>query len=59
MIIAGTGPFIYIDLGKDEPGMALQRCERGQDWKNYLVNRRLVKSPVDLEALPPGKYQLV
>ena len=28
MIVAGTGPLIYIDLGKDEPGMTLQRRYR-------------------------------
>jgi hypothetical protein len=25
MIVAGTSPPIYIDLGKDEPGITLQR----------------------------------
>ena len=59
MIVAGTDTGAYIDLGKDKPGMKLKRRERGQDWKNYLVNRRLVKSPVDIESLPPGKYRLV
>ena len=28
MIVAGTSPPIRIDLGKDEPGMTLQRQER-------------------------------
>lgn len=59
MISAGTHTGVWIDLGNDKPGMKLQRRERGQDWKNYLVNRRVVKSPVDIEALPAGKYRLV
>ena len=59
MITAGTDTGVNIDLGKDEPGMVLQRRERGQDWRNYLINRRLVKSPVDIETLPAGKYRLV
>lgn len=28
MIVAGIGPLIYIDLGKGEPGIKLQRRER-------------------------------
>ena len=31
MIVAGTSPPIWIDLGKDEPGMVLQRRE-GRIW---------------------------
>jgi hypothetical protein len=51
-------PFLYIDWGEDEPGMTLQRCE-GRDWVDYLVDGEVVKSPVDIDALPPGKYRLV
>ncbi len=58
MISAGTDTGVYIDLGKDEPGMKLQRRERGQDWKNYLVNRKVVRSPVDIEKLQAGEYRL-
>ena len=58
MIVAGTGPPIWIDLGKDEPGMILQRFD-GRVWVDYLVDGEVVKSPVDIEALPPGKYRLV
>ena len=46
MIVAGTGPLIYIDLGKDEPGMVLQRLE-GREWVDYMVDGEVVKSPVD------------
>ena len=45
MIVAGTGP-IYIDLGKDEPGMTLQRFD-GRVWGDYLVDGKPVLSPVD------------
>ena len=58
MIVAGTGPPIYIDLGKDEPGMVLQRRE-GREWVDYLVGGEVVVSPVKIEKLPPGKYRLV
>jgi len=58
MIVSSGHKGVWIDLGKDEPGMVLQRRERGQDWRNYLINRRLVKSPVDIEKLPSGRYRL-
>jgi hypothetical protein len=51
MIVAGTGPLIYIDLGKDEPGMILQRLD-GRVWRDYLVDGEVVVSPVDIEKLP-------
>jgi len=47
-----------IDLGKDEPGMTLQRFD-GRVWRDYMVKGQRVLSPVDIEALPPGKYRLV
>jgi hypothetical protein len=47
---------VWIDLGDNKPGMKLQPRERGQDWKNYVVNRKVVRSPVDLESLPAGEY---
>jgi hypothetical protein len=58
MITVGTFPFLYFDLGNDEPGMILQRLD-GRDWVDYKVNRKVVKSPVDIDALPPGRYCLV
>jgi hypothetical protein len=58
VIVAGTGPLIYIDLGKDEPGMFLQRLEK-RVWVDYLVDGEVVKSPVDINKLPTGKYRLV
>ena len=49
-------------LGRDEPGMTLQR-EYGEGdyrvWRDYLVDGEVVKSPVDIDTLPWGKYQLV
>jgi len=62
MIVAGTYPPIDIDLGKDEPGLTLQReyCERGNlIWRDYLKDGKVVKSPVDIDALPVGKHRLV
>ena len=61
MITAGTYPPVHIDLGKDESGMTLQyrKVEGGYiDWCDYLVDGEVVKSPVDIEKLPPGVYQL-
>jgi hypothetical protein len=58
MIVAGTDQYIWIDFGKDEPGMTLQRFDSGV-WRDYLVDDKPVLSPVDIEALPPGKYRLV
>ena len=57
MITAGTYP--PIDLGKDEPGMTLQREVKRDQWVDYLVDVELVKSPVDIDALPPGVFRLV
>ena len=57
MIVAGSYPPISIDLGKDEPGMILQRLE-GREWVDYTVDGEAVKSPVDIDALPFGVYRL-
>ena len=46
MIVSGSYPPIYIDLGKDEPGMILQRRER-DGWVDVIVDGEVVKSPVD------------
>ena len=58
MIVAGTHPFIRIDLGKNEPGMTLQRRE-DREWVDYKADGKVVKSPVDFYALPPVVYRLV
>ncbi len=42
--------------------MTLQReCREGVclAWNDYLVDGEVVKSPVDVDTLPWGKYQLV
>lgn len=57
MIISSGHTGVWIDIGDNKPGMKLQRRERGQDWKNCLVNRRVVKSPIDIERLPAGKHR--
>ena len=58
MIAEGTYPPIQIDLGNDEPGMTLQRLD-SKDWVDYKLDGKLVKSPVDIDALPSGRYRLV
>ena len=62
MITAGSYPSISIDLGKDEPGMTLQfrDVKNGQIvWRDYTMDGEVVKSPVDIDALPFGVYRLV
>ena len=62
MIHAAGDLGIWIDLGKDEPGMTLQRRERvsgGYQWQDYQQEGKTVKSPLDLDSLPAGKYRLV
>jgi hypothetical protein len=58
LIVAGTYPPVQIDLGNDEPGMTLQRWG-GDEWVDYKVNGKVVKSPVDIDKLPAGRYRLV
>jgi hypothetical protein len=58
MIISGTSPFLHIDWGMDEPDMTLQRQD-GNDWVGYKVDGKVVNSPVDIDALPAGRYQLI
>jgi hypothetical protein len=61
MIVEGTHPPINIDLGKDEQGMTLQReySEGGYlVWRDVMKDGKVVKSPVDIDALPAGKYRL-
>jgi hypothetical protein len=53
MIVAGTDQYIWIDLGKDEPGM-VQQCRyregRGLVWRDFLVDDKSVLSPVNIET---------
>ena len=48
MIVAGTDKYIWIDLGKDEEGMTLQRFD-GRVWVDYVVGGEVVISPVKIE----------
>ena len=62
MIVSGTYPPISIDLGKDEPGMILQREYRKDGyliWRDYQVDGETVKSPVDIDGLPLGRYRRI
>ena len=61
MIVAGTYPPLYIDLGKDEPGMTLQYRDAEDGyivWRDYLVDGELVKSPVDIDKPSADAYRL-
>jgi hypothetical protein len=58
MVMSWTHPPVQIDLGNDEPGMTLQRWD-GNDWVDCKINRKVVKSPVDIDAVEPGRYRLV
>ena len=59
MITAGTGPtLIEVDLGRDEPGMKLQRLE-DRKWVDYLLDGEVVNSPIDISSLPPGSYRFI
>ena len=42
----------------NESGSTLQRWN-GNDWVDYKVDGKVVKSPVDIDALPPSRYRLV
>ena len=58
MITTSTSPFLYIDWGEDEPGMILQREYREGRylvWRDYQVVGETVKSPVDIDSLPPDR----
>jgi hypothetical protein len=37
--------------------MTLQRLE--DEWMDYKVDGKLVKSPVDIDTLPAGVYRLI
>jgi hypothetical protein len=53
---------VYIDFGIDKPGMTLQREYREGRylvWRDYEEDGETVMSPVDIDALPSGKYRLV
>jgi hypothetical protein len=57
MIVEGTHPPVQIDLGNDEAGMTLQRLD--SNWVDYKVEGKVVKSPVDIDVLPSGRYRLL
>jgi hypothetical protein len=57
MITESTHPFLHFDSGNDEPGMTLQRLD-GKEWVDYKVDGKVIKSPVDIDALPAGRCRL-
>ena len=46
-----------LEPGENKPGMILQR-QYHDIWMNVLMDGKMVKSPVDIDALPAGKYRL-
>ena len=59
MIVAGTYPFIHIDLGSDEPVMKMQHrdIERGYIvWRDFLVDGELVYAAL---TVPKSKKRSV
>ena len=50
MIIAGTDNSVWIDLGNEEPGH--------YEWVDVLYDGKPIKSPVNINSLPPGHYRL-
>jgi len=59
MIIAGTYTDVWIDLGNDQPSLILQHKKRGDRWRDYMMDGKVVKSSVDLAKLQPRRYRLV
>jgi hypothetical protein len=62
MITAGTDKGIWIDPGKDEAGMTLQYRDVKNGyivWRDVMKDGKVVKSPVDIDKLPAGRYRLV
>ena len=58
---AGTSPPVNIDLGSNKPGMTLQPKYREHGklvWRDVVIDGKVVKSPVDIDALPFGVYRL-
>ena len=62
MVVSGTYPPISINLGSNKPGLTLQRQyqEGGRlIWRDVVKDGQVVKSPVDADGLPTGKYRLI
>ena len=62
MIVAGTHLPINIDVGSNEPGMTLQREYREGGklvWRDAVKDGQVIKSPVDIDTLPFGRYRLI
>lgn len=57
MILSAGDLGIEIDFGTHQPGAILQRLEVAA-WKDYLVDGKQVREPIDLESLSPGQYRM-
>ncbi len=58
MVMPSAGDLgLEIDLDNDKPGRTLQRLHR-DEWRDYRLQGKLVKSPVDIERQEPERYRL-
>ena len=57
MIVSGILPSLYIDLGKDEPGMILQRLDGRVGQSVRGVSEGVVESPVIVISNPGEVYR--
>ncbi len=55
MVISSGHLGVQIDIGNDKPGMILQYRKRGERWRDYMKDGKVVRSPVDIERLPAGR----
>ena len=57
MIVQAGDIGVQIDTGLNQPGGILHRLE-GAEWKPVLKEGRIVRWPVNLESLRPGRYMV-
>ena len=57
MILSAGDLNLEIDFGRNQPGAILQRRIKGR-YQDYLIARKPVTNPIDVEILPPGWYRL-
>ena len=57
MIIQAGDLGVELDTGTNAPGAILQCLDNGE-WRDYLVDGKLVTRTIELESLPPGRYRL-
>jgi len=55
MVISSGHLGVWIDIGNNQPGLTLQQRKRGDRWRDYLQDGKVVRSPVEIKRLPPGR----